>query len=151
MQAETETNVCNGKSITLQVSGAYTYQWIKNTTGLSNTLIADPIATPANTTTYTVTGTDVNKCFTDTASIKVTVQPLPVADAGQSAVILAGTSYQLQPTTSSDVVKWSWSPPQYLSCTDCKSPVATPDAYEIYMLTVTNGAGCVSTDSRNIF
>jgi gliding motility-associated-like protein len=150
MQAETEATVCLGKSATLQVSGADIYQWINNTTGLNNTGIANPIATPAVTTTYTVTGTDAHKCFTDTATIQVTVAPLPVTDAGQSAVILSGTSYQLQSTSSNDVVKWSWSPSQYLSCNNCASPVATPSQPEIYTLTVSNAAGCTASDTVSV-
>ncbi|MEO6499146.1 MAG: gliding motility-associated C-terminal domain-containing protein, partial [Mucilaginibacter sp.] len=150
MQAETAPVLCAGKSTTLHVSGADTYKWINYTTGLSNVSVANPVATPLATATYTVTGTDAQKCFTDTASIVIKVSAAPVADAGKSAVILPGTPYQLQPITSPDVVKWNWSPAQYLSCNNCASPVARPSAPVLYTLTVTNAAGCTASDTVSI-
>ncbi len=147
MQAEIKEMICSGKNISLKVSGADAYQWIGNTTGLNNITIANPIAAPLATTNYTVTGTDANKCFTDTANITVTVQPAPVVDAGVSTTIPAGTPYQLNASSGNDVVKWSWSPPAYLSCTNCLAPIATPAQDEIYTLTVTNAAGCTAFDT----
>lgn len=139
-----------GKNVSLKVSGADTYQWIGNTTGLNNTKIANPIAAPLTTTTYTVTGTDANKCFTDTADITVTVQPAPMVDAGLSTTILAGTPYQLNATSGNDVIKWNWSPPNYLSCNDWLAPRATPTQDELYTLTVTTAAGCTAFDTLSI-
>jgi hypothetical protein len=53
----------------------YTYSWTP-TTSLSNPTIANPIAAPTSTTTYTVLVTDDNGC-TDTDSMRVTVQVEP--------------------------------------------------------------------------
>jgi gliding motility-associated-like protein len=150
MQTETAASICSGQSITLVVSGADTYKWINNTVGLSSTSIANPVTTPVTTTIYTVTGTDSYKCFTDTSDITITVASLPVTDAGTGAVILSGTSYQLQSTSSPDVVKWNWSPPDYLSCDNCSSPHATPSQSEIYTLMVTNAAGCIASDTVSV-
>ena len=150
MQVTDAVSLCMGQSVTLNVSGPNTYQWINNTTGLSSVSIGNPVASPAGTTTYTVTGTDLYKCFTDTAGIIVTVSPLPVVDAGPPAVILAGSSYQLQPAYSADVIKWNWSPPGYLSCADCAAPLAKPAQSELYTLTVANQAGCVASDTVSV-
>ncbi|MBK9016268.1 MAG: hypothetical protein IPM82_20585 [Saprospiraceae bacterium] len=48
-------NICSGGSTQLQAQGAQGYSWSPNT-GLSATDIANPIASPSQTTTYTVSG-----------------------------------------------------------------------------------------------
>ena len=58
--------ICNGTSATLSVNGASTYTW--NTTATGASISVSPILT----TTYTVTGTDVNNC-TGNATSTVTV------------------------------------------------------------------------------
>ena len=53
-------------------AGANAYSW-GPTTGLSNPNIADPLASPTETTTYTVTVTDANGC-TNTDDVTITVE-----------------------------------------------------------------------------
>ena len=150
LQLASEVAVCLGKSIEIKTSGAATYQWIQNTEGLSNLTIANPVAKPTSTISYKVAGADADHCFTDTANIKVTVKPLPVVDAGAGAEILTGSSYQLQGTTSNDVVKWDWTPAKYLNCTNCLSPMATPLEPMMYTLTATNALGCSASDTVSV-
>ncbi len=150
LQLEPEATICSGKSVEIKASGAIAYQWIGNTLDLSNTIIANPVATPVSTTTYTVVGSGEKQCFTDTAAIKIIVQPSPTVDAGQGAEILTGTSYQLQATASNDVVKWDWSPSKYLNCLDCAAPMATPLEPMNYTVTVTNSPGCIAYDTVSI-
>ena len=66
---------CNGLAVPLHVSGAAEYAWSPST-GLSNTNTAHPVATPAQTTEYTVVGTNV--CGQDELSVKVFVQDIDV-------------------------------------------------------------------------
>ncbi|MFM9055732.1 MAG: gliding motility-associated C-terminal domain-containing protein, partial [Bacteroidota bacterium] len=63
-----------GDSVQLNGTGATNYQW-SPTDGLSCTTCDNPVATPAQTTTYTVTGTDNNGC-TGTAAVTITVDIL---------------------------------------------------------------------------
>lgn len=65
--------ICLGQSTTLTASGASTYIW-SPATGLSSTTGTNVTANPTTTTTYTVTGTDVNGCSA-TSSVPVTVDP----------------------------------------------------------------------------
>jgi gliding motility-associated-like protein len=60
-----------GGSVNLNVSGATNYTW-SPAQGLSCTNCPNPIASPASTTTYTVTGTDAQGC-SGTASVLVFV------------------------------------------------------------------------------
>ncbi|WP_133054691.1 MBG domain-containing protein, partial [Niastella populi] len=52
---------CNVASTKLNAGGAVTYAW-SPVTGLSNPHIPNPVASPADDITYTVTGTDANGC-----------------------------------------------------------------------------------------
>ena len=59
-------------------SVVYTYLWTP-AEGLSNTTIANPIASPLQTTTYTLTLNDGKKC-TKTSSTVITVNSLGIQD-----------------------------------------------------------------------
>lgn len=142
--------VCEGTPVQLNASGAELYTWIKTTTGLSNTQIPNPVANAPTTATYTVVGSDAFKCFTDTAEVNIKVFPLPTVNAGIDVEVLAGTPVQMSPVYSNDVTKWSWTPPDYLSCTNCAAPVSTPLSNTNYVLTVTNADGCTATDTMSI-
>ncbi|MBK7762568.1 MAG: hypothetical protein IPI46_04255 [Bacteroidetes bacterium] len=67
--------ICSGSNTTLTANGAQMYSWIPSM-GLSSSSMANPIASPTDTTTYIVTGTDVNGC-SNTASVVINVKPLP--------------------------------------------------------------------------
>jgi subtilisin-like proprotein convertase family protein/photosystem II stability/assembly factor-like uncharacterized protein len=80
----TNATICAGAPVQLIASGnSITYSW-SPALGLSNPNIANPIATPLVTTTYTVTAT-LNSCV-KTRSITITVNPnsplVIVADPG---------------------------------------------------------------------
>lgn len=68
--------ICGAGSANLLASGASTYTWTP-TTGLSNPNIANPVATPASTTTYTVIGTSAG-CSND-ANITIYLESPPTA------------------------------------------------------------------------
>ncbi|MEP6747256.1 MAG: PKD domain-containing protein [Bacteroidota bacterium] len=147
LKAPPDAAICYGKSIQLPVTGASSYNWINNTTGLSNTQSADPVALPLTTTSYTVRGTDQYNCFTDTAQVTVKVFPLPVVIAGPDQEVQLATPVQLTAQTDNDIIKWHWSPSNYLNCPDCSSPVSTPLAQTAYTVSVTNKNGCVASDT----
>ncbi len=68
-----------GASISLSATGAESYRW-SPAAGLSSTEVADPLASPSKTTTYTVEGTTANGCVVlDTILIRVTESPPPAA------------------------------------------------------------------------
>jgi gliding motility-associated-like protein len=150
LQVNRDTVICKGSSLQLNASGAYSYQWINNTKDLNNIAIANPLASPTMTTTYTVQGSDQYNCFIDKASINVTVAALPTVNAGPDMILSGGTSYQFLPIYSNDVVKWAWSPGDYLSCTNCSSPIATPVGDMTYIISVKNAYNCLASDTVKI-
>lgn len=143
---EPEAFVCEGKSVQLPVTGAASYQWIKVTTGLSSTTSNNPTAAPADSVTYTVVGYDGYNCFTDTASVNVAVVALPSVTAPADMELPTGSEILLPAITSTDVIRWSWSPVDYLNCPTCPGPVSTPRSDIEYTVTVFNRFGCESSD-----
>ncbi len=70
--------LCVGTSISLSASGGTSYAWTP-TTGLSNPNIANPIANPSVTTTYTVRVSNAGGCFKD-IPVTLTVFTKPTAN-----------------------------------------------------------------------
>ena len=150
MQTISAVDICEGESVQLSVSGAANYSWINHTTGLSNTAIANPFANPAQTTTYTVVGFDPYGCYSDTADIVVTIRSSPTVSLGNDLDLAIGTPQVLQSIGSNDVVRWEWTPADYLSCTNCPAPVSTPLSSVEYLLKVFNQYNCEASDSIKI-
>jgi predicted outer membrane repeat protein len=67
----------NLNSTALGGTPGYTYKWLP-ATGLSNSNIANPVASPSVTTTYTLTVTDSKGC---TRSLSITINVLPLSAA----------------------------------------------------------------------
>ncbi|MDQ3191756.1 MAG: DNRLRE domain-containing protein, partial [Bacteroidota bacterium] len=144
IDAGTDKTICYGDSVQLNASGAQTYSWSPST-GLSNPNIANPIASPASTITYIVTGTEGNCQNMDT--VVVQVNPIPIVDAGIDQTICEGDSVQLN---ASGATIYSWDPPNGLSNPNISNPVASPTAFTTYIVTgITNG--CESFDGLDIF
>jgi gliding motility-associated-like protein len=137
---------CQGNSVQLAVSGADTYKWIGNTSGLSNTNIANPTALTAASTTYTVVGYDNYNCFTDTATVAVRISQLPLVNAGTGKQLISGASFTMTPIVSG-AVNYQWSPTDYLSCVNCLNPASTPKSSIVYTLTAINNDGCKASDT----
>ena len=144
-----DDSVCLGQNTQLTASGAFFYAW-SPAAGLSNATIANPIASPATTTTYQVVGSDNKYCFSDTQYVKVSVFNYPTINVGPDVTILVGSSYQITGSGSADIVSINWTPTIGLSCTDCLSPLATPKNTTTYIATVVNNGTCVSADSIKI-
>ena len=126
-------------------SGA-TFNWSPTAT-LNNSTVANPVASPSITTTYTVTVTDINGC-TDTDDIVITVNPLPNVDAGVDQAICAGQSATIggAPTSTTPGASFDWDNPGSLNSATAANPIATPNVTTTYTVTVTDGNGCTSTD-----
>ena len=130
---------CAGSSATIVATGATSYTWSPGV-GLSCTLCAGPTASPAVTTTYTLVGT-VGFC-TDTSTVTVVVNPLPVITVTGAARRCIGTPDIL---TASGGLTYGWSPATGLSCLSCPSPTALPPTTTAYTVTGFNSFGCSAT------
>lgn len=140
--------ICVGQSTQLNVDGGDSYQW-SPASSLSNAQIANPTATPTQTTKYEVVVSQKN-CFADTGYIDVVVNPVPEVDLGPDHKIKGGTSVQLL-IPGDDYTKFTWTPAKDLSCDDCQNPKATPGRSTTYTVTVENKYGCTATDDVTIY
>jgi gliding motility-associated-like protein len=101
-----EISVCSGAGTRLEASGGIAYQWINNTQGLDNITVSAPVASPLTTTTYTVVATGEKQCFSDTATIKVVVNPSPLVQLGKDTSLCQGQSITLNAFNSNAVYSW---------------------------------------------
>lgn len=121
------------------------YSW-SPATGLNSTIIAQPVANPATTTSYTVTVTGTNGCTaTDVVIVNVNTTP-PSADAGPDRNLTCTTTSASIGTTAIAGNTYSWSPSTALSSTAIAQPVANPTITTTYTVTVTGSNGCTATD-----
>lgn len=95
----TNTTFCNGDSVSLTASSTvgYTYTWSPNT-GLNSSTGATVIASPANTTTYTVTGTFGTTITTNTITITINSTPTDVEIANSNSTICTNNIQTLTAT-----------------------------------------------------
>ncbi len=138
--------ICAGSSAKIQVWGANDYSW-QPTKGLSSGNVADPVADPAVTTTYTVQGTTAGCSSKD--SIQVIVTPLPSLTVCCNTRIPVGTSSQINASSSGSAVSYAWLPALGLSCDTCSDPTAAPKITTTYTVTV-SGVNCSVSDSVRI-
>jgi gliding motility-associated-like protein len=149
MQKPRDTTICIGGMAMLETSGAYSYNWSPVAT-LNKSKGDSVVARPLISTQYQVIGQDKYHCFEDTAKANVIVDTLPSVTLPPELAVLPGADIQIDTKSSADVVSWSWSPPLYLNCTDCASPICTPLAPTNYTLTVTTANGCISAGTITI-
>ncbi len=137
--------ICNLNSVTLSGSGASTYSWAP-AGSLSCNNCQNPIATPNNTTTYTVTGKDINGCE-NTDVVTVNIHPQPQIVASGDTTICEGESMQLNASGGSS---YRWSPPNGLSCISCPNPTVTPSNTTTYSVVGTDINGCKDSTTVTI-
>ena len=142
VQAGPNTAICVNDTTTLTGSGAFTYSWSPGT-GLSGTSGASVSAYPQGTTTYTVTGTDANGC-SGQGTVTVTINPLPIVNAGNDVTICLNDTTALSATGAST---YEWSPNQNLSSATGASISAWPTSTITYSVKGTDGNGCKNTDN----
>lgn len=142
-------SVCAGTPAQLTASGGLYYKWTPST-GLDNNTIANPVATPTQTTTYVV---DVSNggCSDSSQSVTVTVMQNPLANAGTNKVIFEGQSVKLDGTVAGDnVYDYYWTPTAGLNDPTSLTPLASPNDNTTYTLTAISQSCGISTSSVSV-
>ena len=143
---DTSVVLCAGESTQLLASGGLYYKWTP-ATGLNNDTIPNPIATPSQTTKYTV-GVGNGGCTDSSKSVTVVVNQYPLADAGKEIFLFEGESTRLDGTIKGDnIVNYYWTPATFLSDPTALNPIATPLENITYTLTAISGGCGTSTSS----
>ena len=142
--------ICVGDSVLLIANGGDSYAWLP-VTGLSNTSSSNTMASPVNTTTYTVTVTGNNNC-TDTASVLVVSNARPIVSAGADKIIIKGQSIVLDGSIIDSVnVDYTWTPDLFLNNPILLKPTATPNFNITYVLNAVSSIGCgIASDTMPV-
>lgn len=144
--ASGSAEICVGSSTPLSGSGGVSCAWAPEA-GLSNAASCSPTASPAATTTYTLTVTDASGCVsTNAPTVTVTVNPIPTPPAaGNNGPVCAGGTLQLTASTVAGAA-YSWTGPNGFtsSLQNPAIPNVTPSASGTYSVTVAV-AGCASS------
>ncbi|KAA9041452.1 PKD domain-containing protein [Ginsengibacter hankyongi] len=149
--AATDAYICLNDTIHLNVDPpGKKIQW-SPADGLSGTNTYGPVARPSQTTTYTARLTDSVGCFTSSTNITVHVKSRPAVDAGPDQFLPYNSSFSINPTYSSNVASYNWTPGNLLSCTTCPDPNGVVSSSNTFFIKVTSDSGCVASDSIHIY
>ncbi|MFC4262299.1 PKD domain-containing protein [Ferruginibacter yonginensis] len=92
--------------------------------------------------TATMYATNSSGCK-DTATVSVEAFAKPTVVAVNDITICQGTG---QPISATGAATYTWSPSIGLNCTNCATPIATPDSVREYTVTGYSAQGCSNTD-----
>lgn len=154
-QAPNDAEICRGQSIQLVARGAKTYKWTP-ATGLSNPNIADPIASPTQTTTYNLEMKD--ESCTVRKQVKITVVPALPVDFNFELVKDCNTPYRVKlslldvDTTKFKGFRWDMGDTRVLTGANPPEFVYAGNNQE-YTITLIgeNLNGCESKTSKKVF
>lgn len=139
--------ICPGQSVPLSAggTGAGTYSW-SPATGLSNPNAQSTSASPASTTTYTVTHTNI--CgLTTTAEVTVEVSESPPLEVIPDISICPGGTGILSAQLPQNPTQINWTTSGGAIVGPTSQAEITVGSAGIYTLSVTNAQGCVSQAS----
>lgn len=141
-QVSPDVAICVGDSAQLSVDNGVSWFW-SPVFNLSGGQEQFPTATPASTTTYSVTVDDGTGCLA-TDSVTVTVNSLPIASAGNDVQTCEGVAVGLQ---GNGGMTYEWSPMDQLDDPTVQNPLFLAEEDAVYQLTVTDMNGCSDQDS----
>lgn len=140
-----DTSICFGDSVQLYSTGGGFYVW-NPSAGLSNSNVANPMASPSVTTTYTLDIESPNGCpLFDSVTVVVHNEPISI---NNDTTICIGNSASLSVTGGT---VYSWGPAGSLNNPNIANPTATPASTTRYYADITTPSGCVKQDSVVVF
>lgn len=136
-----DTLICSIDTLQLRAIGKGSFSW-SPTTNMLNANTATPLVWPKDTTTYTVTLTDLGCIATETVTVN-TLDFITV-DAGPDTTICRTDGVRLNPVTHA--LGFLWSPAATLDNASSKNPIARPtDASTTYTV-LANLGKCQASD-----
>ncbi|MEZ5148732.1 MAG: C25 family cysteine peptidase [Bacteroidales bacterium] len=143
MTAANPVEICSGESTQLNAyamggSGEYTYDWMPEES-LNDPNIANPIATPAVTTTYYVVVDDGETSVTGEITVVVNAIPEQPSISQNGAVLVSSSSDGNQWYDSNGMIPGA------------NAQSYTPTSTDNYYVIVTSGAGCESEPSDSYY
>ena len=139
VNAGADTAFCFGNSVNLLAMGGANYSWLP-AAGLSDTAIANPVATPVFTTNYIVHVIDSNGCR-NTDSVLLTVHALPIVNLGNDTTLC--TTQQITLATAGTFNSYLWQ-------NGDTNATITVNTSATYVLSVVDSNTCTNTDSVDV-
>ncbi|CAN5871061.1 hypothetical protein BH11BAC7_BH11BAC7_14090 [soil metagenome] len=143
-----DTSICFGASTPLSGMGSYGALdsiWWTPTTGLNQSNISNPVATPSVTTTYVLHYRNQYGCV-DVDSTLITVYPLPgpvIQTSGPTSFCLGDSVTLTAVDTTNFAIMYLWN-------TNDTTASITTDTAGTYSVIITNAAGCSGISSINV-
>jgi len=157
--AVTSSSICSGGSFQIPLqspgAGSYTYLW-SPAASLNNATVMSPIATPAVTTTYSVTVTSTLDPYCFSVGTYTVVVDLPITVAATGPIALCnGSQANLNVNVTANgtapfTYTWAASPAAISWIgQNTMNPTAVPasNAFTTFSVTVTDAHGCSATNS----
>jgi gliding motility-associated-like protein len=135
--SSTPTVICSGSTVTIDALGALNYTWLPSGTGSTS------VESPTQTTTYTITGSDINLCEnTQTISIVVNSNPTLSAIASPTTICEGGTVT----LSVSGAINYTWLPSSQTTSLITETPTITTN----YTVSGTDLNGCSNTATVDV-
>ena len=128
----------------MQATLGYAYNWSPEST-LTDSSIANPLATPDTTTLYTILATDSFGCMAND-TVLLTVINIDLVITGDTS-ICEGESVQL---TATGGLTYSWVPAGSLDNSNSATPIASPSQTTTYVVTAETILGCQKSDTITV-
>ncbi len=145
-----ENSICFGKTTQLVATGAQDYFWTPET-GLDDPTRPNPLASPAETTTYTLHGINSNGCAEEkTVTIEVTEMQAPMINMGQQ-FICDGDFTFLSAFYVGGAESYQWTPTEGLTNPTTSNTNANPSETTTYTVEILDIDGCISRGEVTIF
>jgi gliding motility-associated-like protein len=144
--ASMDTTVCFGQNAFLNATGAFTYDWSRNPTGLSCQFCPNPNANTANDTWYYVTGTSADGCQKEDSVLVKVLQPYALNVSTILDSICFGGGIRV---TASGAPRYLWSPDSTLNNATLATPLLRPRATTTYKVLGYDSLNCFN-DSINV-
>lgn len=143
------TVLCQGQSATLSANatGGNGLQYAWTGGGLNATNTPSVVATPAATTTYTVTVTEPSTGCSLSQAVTLTVNTGYTVNAGPDLTLCSTLGHVLQVQHNIPNATFTWQPAANLNGSNIQSPTVLVDATATYTVTVTDANGCSVTDA----
>jgi gliding motility-associated-like protein len=148
IQLVKKDSICLYQTYQINAKGTGTFTWRPNKT-LSTFNIANPIASPVQTTTYYVTLTDIYNCK-NKDSLNLLVYPNPLVQiVTRPKYICLNIPYQIK-VNADNSYKFIWKPGYGLNDSTVKEPIVVAQDTQRYIVQATNFHGCIDRDTIDL-
>jgi gliding motility-associated-like protein len=150
-----DTICINDPGVQLLASGGFAYSWAPGAT-LNSAVIANPIATPLTTTTYTVNISTINSlgdtCLQTQSTTVYVIDPslYSLSATADDDTIPEGTSTIIHAITDTNFTV-HWSPVEAVSNPFALNPTVSPEETTTYTVSILDSTGCPRTASVTVY